>query len=97
VGTIFTAGGIKYKITAATTVEVTQNPTTIVGAIIIPPTVSYNSANYSVTVVGDKAFQGCASLTSIIIPNTVTSIGTQAFWVCSGLTSIIIPNSVTSI
>ena len=44
-----------------------------------------------------SAFNGCANLTSIIIPDSVTSIGDFAFENCSGLTSITIPDSVTSI
>ena len=51
----------------------------------------------SVTSIGDDAFFGCNSLTSIVIPNSVTSIGGAAFYGCYGLTSIEIPNSVTSI
>ncbi len=51
----------------------------------------------SVTSIGDEAFEGCSSWTSITIPNSVTSIGHLAFYCCSSLTSITIPNSVTSI
>ena len=51
----------------------------------------------SVTSIGDSAFSGCSSLTSITIPESVTSIGESAFYYCTSLTSITIPNSVTSI
>ena len=51
----------------------------------------------SVTSIGDYAFTGYSSLTSVTIPNSVTSIGYSAFYGCSGLTSVDIPNSVTSI
>ena len=50
-----------------------------------------------VTKIGNYAFNGCISLTSIEIPNSVTSIGENAFYDCSRLSSVSIPNSVTSI
>ena len=67
------------------------------GDIVIPESVTYNGITYSVTSIGESAFQDCSSLTSITIPNSVTSIGDYAFSGCSGLTSVTIPNSVTSI
>ncbi len=48
-------------------------------------------------VIGDYAFSGCSSLTSLTLPSSVTSIGDHAFESCSGLTSLTLPSSVTSI
>ena len=47
--------------------------------------------------IGDAAFSGCKSLTSIEIPDSVASIGNYAFDNCTSLTEIEIPASVTSI
>ena len=67
------------------------------GEVVIPETVSYQGATYSVTSIGDHAFYDCSGLTEITIPSNVTSIGNIAFLSCTGLTEITIPNSVTSI
>ena len=67
------------------------------GSVTIPSTVTYNGTTYSVTSIGDEAFESCSGLTSVTIGNSVTSIGGGAFESCSGLTSVTIPNSVTSI
>ena len=55
--------------------------------------VSYTIPN-SVTSIGDHAFSGCESLSSIVIPDSVTSIGGHAFSGCESLSSIVIPVSV---
>lgn len=56
--------------------------------IVIPEKVTYNGKEYSVTSIGDKAFIGCSSITSITIPNNVTSIENTAFYGCSSLTAV---------
>ena len=67
------------------------------GSLTIPVNVLHNGTTYTVTSIGECAFNGCNDLTSVTIPNGVTSIGAAAFYNCSGLTSVTIPNTVTSI
>ena len=65
--------------------------------ISIPKKIKKNDTTYLVTRIGDGAFEGCESLTSVTIPNSVTEIGEGAFEGCTSLTSVTIPNSVRSI
>lgn len=44
-----------------------------------------------------NVFEGCTSLESITIGNSVTSIGYHTFYNCTSLKSITLPNSVTTI
>ncbi len=83
--TVTWGGGAYYQ----GTIEYTE-------AVNIPSTVTYNGSIYSVTTIGEDAFNNCSGLTSVTIPNSVTSIGSYAF-ARTGLTSVNIPNSVTEI
>ena len=91
----FTIDGICYTTLGGDSVEVGKN-TNAKGAIIIPETVK-TVITYRVVGIGDAAFLGCTSLTSVTIPNSVTNIGISAFYGCSSLLSISIPNNVTNI
>lgn len=89
--------GIKYNFNGAEAIVI-YNPD-YTGRVSIPPTVSYQGYEYSVTSIGDCAFKGCTSLTSITIPTSVTTIGKNAFEGCTSLTIISIPspNNLTTI
>ena len=57
--------------------------------------------NYSIKkdtkIICDWAFEGCTSLHSLVVPESVISIGESAFDGCTSLSSLVIPNRVMSI
>ena len=58
-------------------------------------TVVFNNDN--LTEIGDYAFLGCSSLSSIALPQNLTTIGFEAFTGCTSLKEVTIPSTVTSI
>ena len=80
----FTVNDIGETITGLSDTGKTQTK------LVIP----YKINGEEIISIGWSAFQNCASLKSITIPNSVTSITDAAFEGCTSLTSITIPNNV---
>ena len=83
-GLVFTLLNDEYSVTGYTGSDVD---------VVIPSI--YN--NKPVTSIGERAFDGCSSLTSLNIGNGVTSISYGSFLYCSSLISIEISDNVKSI
>ena len=56
-----------------------------------------NGKSYTVTKIGEWAFNKCNSLTEVTIPNTVIEIDHQAFFYCSNLKKVTIHEGVKTI
>ena len=97
IGQEFEADGIRYKIGGNYTVSVIQKSNLYSGNIAIPNQVNYSGINYSVTSIGNSAFEGCVNMTSLSISSSVETIGDGAFYSCTGLKSVNIPEGVRSI
>ena len=65
----FEVDGIFYNKTSDNTAAVTYQGSSYgySGDVVIPSSVNYNGATYSVTSIGDLAFRYCESLTSVLI------------------------------
>ena len=100
----FMVNGLCYnKNSDGTSVTLTyqnnNNPsyTNLSGSVSIPASVTYSGKTYSVTIIGNYAFQQCSNVTSVTIGNSVTQIGYEAFSGCTGMTAVTIGKAVTSI
>ena len=63
----------------------------------IPSKVVYSGNTYTVTEIGNYAFQACEMLESVTIPNTVKKVGIYAFAACTKLLDIAFPESLEDV
>jgi len=61
--------------------------------VIIPETYE----GYPVREIGERAFYGITSITSVVIPDSITNIGTYAFCRCTALESVTLGDGITAI
>jgi uncharacterized repeat protein (TIGR02543 family) len=93
----FTVGNLNFSANSADIpagATILDSPSAT-GDLTIPATVTFANETYSVTTIGNVAFN-VNGLTSVTIPDSVTTIGDYAF-TSNPLTSVTIPNSVTTI
>ena len=57
--------------------------------VVIPDSIAYEGRTYAVASIGERAFMGCSTLTSVTIPKTIKEIGLRAFDDCTSITSIV--------
>lgn len=84
--------GLTYTLNADKTATVSSyDDSTPDGVIDIPDTVTKDNIDYTVTAIGDSAFESFptpTNVSSVFIPATVRSIGDSAFSYCNALTTV---------
>ena len=75
--------GIYYLTPKKNVAIVTKGDKEYSGDINIPSSIKVNDLEYTVKEIKEYTFEGCRSLTSVTIPNSVTSIGFGAFCGCN--------------
>ena len=89
--------GIKYLLYEENLIAEVIQKKGYEGDFIIPEIVVFKKVAYRVTSISWWAFEGCDSLTSIVIPDSVTSIEEYAFEGCTSLTTVTLPAGVKKI
>ena len=56
--------------------------------VSIPSIIDIGGEEFPVKEIAESSFEGCTSLTSIVIPNSITSINSYAFYHCTSLVSV---------
>ena len=87
--------GIRYSL-ASGVAEVLEQNDYVGGNIIIPAKITYKGEEYVVSEISSMAFNGCDSLKSITIPESVTEIDAGAFGDCSKLENIFVNENNTA-
>ncbi|MCR5666233.1 MAG: leucine-rich repeat domain-containing protein [Eubacterium sp.] len=94
VGTTFTAGKLRYKVTAEGKVNVIGAKSKRLKKMTIPATVKDSSGNvYKVVAIGNAAFKNMKKLKTVTIGKNVTTIGKKAFYNCKKLKKITFANA----
>ena len=98
----FDDGILKYTITSPENLEVQCDGFTDAHindeSVVIPETVNYNNATYSVVSIRVGYYAGLGNeVRKITLPSSLKKIGDFAFYYCRKIEEIIIPKNVTSI
>lgn len=83
----FTIDNLNYAILSSTDKTVALTGGSPSGELVIPPTVTYESVDYTVTEVAEGAFHYNNTMTSVTIPATIEYIRRAAFSDCSNVTA----------
>lgn len=89
--------GLNYNLYSDYTATLLGATSEDISVLNIPASVTYEEEEYTVTKIGNYAFRGKSSLTSISGGENITEIGDQAFSGCSALIGNIVFNNVTNI
>ena len=95
----FEVDGIYYKLVGSNKVKVAKAPEgqEYKDDIVIPPSITYEGKDYTVTQVSREAFMQNTTVKSVKIPDSVTSLEGYTFGNCTALESVILPEALKDV
>ncbi len=88
--------GLKFTTVSDTAVSVSSINQNLSGKVVIPPSVTIDGKNYTVTTIAKHGFEN-TKITSVAMFPTIEEIGEAAFYNCQSLNSVVVPSSVKKI
>lgn len=88
--------GLNYEVAGENTCRVVASANAT-GNVVVPESVNYDDATYTVVEIGDMAFANCTGIETIQLPSSITAIGKKAFISCHALKAIEISENVATI
>lgn len=92
-----TIGEHTWKFIVSGEAAIITGVTPATGALEIPGVIVVGDNEYTVTGIGDTAFEDSDRLRSVSLPTNLVCIGAYAFADCTALTGMVIPRSVTNV
>lgn len=88
-----TVNGLKYRAEGSDAFVYGYNES-FNGVLDIEENININGKVYQVSAIGNSAFEGCSSITNVVLPEHITSIGDYVFSDCPNLTEATISTGV---
>ena len=88
--TEITVGYLKYSVSGTTVSVIGYDAASLPKDVVIPDNIDYNDLTFNVVSISGRAFEGCGTIETIVMPESVKSVYGYSFYKCSNLKKVTI-------